>query len=368
MKQIIFTVFLTIMQITFSMATSVSLPSDSTGLPGDNFSLEGALDLFKQSSSPEEFEQKLNKEDNKVNNLDLNADGQVDYIRVEDHSSDEAHAIVLQVVVAKDEEQDIAVIEIEKVSGDSAILQIIGDQDIYGESVIVEPVATELKEGKGGPSMRSPPARVVVNVWFGYPCVRYVYMPGYVSYRSPYRWRAYPRWWKPWRPVRWGLYVSWWAPVRFHYHVVPTHRVVRAHRVYTPVRRTSITVSRRNQPAINTYRSSRRIGVGSRTTTTVVKGEKGTAVSRKTTTGSVRKSADGSTKGTKVTKRTGVVKTDKGVLAGQRTNKRTVKKRGDRKISKRKTTTTKAAAGKRGTKASSRKSAKKARSTKKRKH
>ena len=33
--------------------------ADSTGLPGDNFSLEGAIELFKQAGSPEEFEKLL---------------------------------------------------------------------------------------------------------------------------------------------------------------------------------------------------------------------------------------------------------------------------------------------------------------------
>src|SRR5687768_17815048 len=49
-------------------------------VPGDNFSLEGALELFKQSDSPEEFERLLNSPDSKVNNLDLNGDGYIDYI------------------------------------------------------------------------------------------------------------------------------------------------------------------------------------------------------------------------------------------------------------------------------------------------
>ncbi len=51
-------------------------------VPGDNFSLEGALELFKKSASPQEFEQLLNSPDSKVNNLDLNGDGEIDYIRV----------------------------------------------------------------------------------------------------------------------------------------------------------------------------------------------------------------------------------------------------------------------------------------------
>ena len=72
---------------------------DSLGLPGDHFSLQGALELFKSSKDLEEFEEKLNKEDNYVNNLDLNEDGEIDYIRVEDNMDGDVHAIVLQVPV-----------------------------------------------------------------------------------------------------------------------------------------------------------------------------------------------------------------------------------------------------------------------------
>ena len=51
---------------------------DSTGLPGDNFSLQGALQMFQNASSPEEFEKMINTEGNHVNNLDLNGDGEID--------------------------------------------------------------------------------------------------------------------------------------------------------------------------------------------------------------------------------------------------------------------------------------------------
>ncbi|MCB0577211.1 MAG: hypothetical protein KDC61_21810, partial [Saprospiraceae bacterium] len=88
------------------------MTTDSTGLPGDNFSLEGAMDLFKQASSLEDFEKMLNTEDNNVNNLDLNEDGEIDYIREMDNMEGDVHAIVLQVPVSEKESQDIAVIEI----------------------------------------------------------------------------------------------------------------------------------------------------------------------------------------------------------------------------------------------------------------
>ncbi|MGB5024809.1 MAG: hypothetical protein WBO44_05625, partial [Saprospiraceae bacterium] len=129
--------FLSAMSIsTMSKAQEVS---DSTGLPGDNFSLEGALNLFKMASSPEDFEKLLNTESNHVNNLDLNEDGDIDYIRVISKMDQDAHAFILQVPISETESQDIAVIELEKDGKESAVIQIIGDEDIFGIQQIIEP-------------------------------------------------------------------------------------------------------------------------------------------------------------------------------------------------------------------------------------
>ena len=121
-------------------ATSVyAFPAqDSTGLPGDHFSLQGALDMFKNASSPEDFEKLINTSAKNVNNLDLNNDGEVDYIKVIDNPGNNGHAFILQVAVSETENQDIAVIELEKTGDTTAILQIIGDEDVFGEQVIVE--------------------------------------------------------------------------------------------------------------------------------------------------------------------------------------------------------------------------------------
>jgi hypothetical protein len=99
-----------------------------------------------------------------VNNLDLNEDGQIDYIRVIDNAEGDVHALVLQAVVSETESQDIAVIEIEKNGPQSAILQIIGDEDIFGESLIVEPFEEEGDNGGHGGAMDDY-VRVVVNVY-----------------------------------------------------------------------------------------------------------------------------------------------------------------------------------------------------------
>lgn len=251
---------------TFSLkAQGDASEPDSTGLDGDNFSLQGAIELFKKAGSPEEFEKLLNSEDSKVNNLDLNEDGEIDYIRVVDNMDGDVHALVLQVPVSDKESQDVAVIEIEKQGEENAILQIVGDEDLYGEQVIVEPFEEEKAQGHNkdkGPAMQRGPVRIVVNVWL-WPGVRFMYRPAYTVWVSPWRWRAYPVWWRPWHPHPFRVFYGWTRPFHVRYHVVTTHRVVRAHAVYRPHRSSSTVVHTR---------------------TTVVRGKHGTTVARKTTT------------------------------------------------------------------------------------
>ncbi|MBI3218585.1 MAG: hypothetical protein HYZ44_03670 [Bacteroidetes bacterium] len=239
---------------TLSAKAQTITAADSTGLPGDNFSLEGALELFKKSTSPEEFEKLLNTEDSNVNNLDLNGDGETDYINVIDQTKKGAHAFVLQVAVSETENQDIAVIELEKTGNDKAVAQIVGDEDMYGEQTIVEP--TEEVVTNAGTSR----TQVVVNVW-AWPSVRYVYAPAYGVWASPYRWRNYPGWWRPWRPIRYRAFYAYRAPYRSQYVVVSTHRVVRAHRVYVPHRVTSVAVHTRHGAAVSHYRTTRTVRV-----------------------------------------------------------------------------------------------------------
>lgn len=231
---------------------------DPTGLPGDQFSLEGALTLFKKASSPEEFEKLLNDQDNHVNNLDLNDDGKTDYIKVIDKMDGDVHALVLQAIVSDNENQDVAVIEIEKDGKESAVLQIVGDEDIFGENVIVEPTDGDSNmKGKGrGPSLTEDDNMgLVVNVWF-WPSIRFIYAPVYRPWISPWTWVSYPVWYRPWHPFAWAV----WHPFRVSYRVgfgiAPIHRVTRAHAVYTPVRVHSVTVTTRHQTALSNYRVS----------------------------------------------------------------------------------------------------------------
>lgn len=210
--------------------------ADSTGLPGDGFSLEGALELFKNAKDLESYEKALNAEDNQVNNLDLDNNGEVDYVRLVDHRQGDAHAIVLQIALSKEETQDVAVLELEKNGESSAIVQIRGAEDLYGTDVIVEPYAEEetgTKPGRGPSAPELVRVRVWVNVW-SWPCVGWIYGPSFVIWDSPWYWGYYPPWWRPWRPMGWRAWYRWHRPYRAWYHPVHTCRVVRAHAVYAP--------------------------------------------------------------------------------------------------------------------------------------
>ena len=295
--------FLLACLFSFSLNAQEINLTDSTGLPGDHFSLEGALELFKNAKSPEAFEKSLNQSNNNVNNLDLNEDGDIDYIRVIDNMENEVHAIVLQVPINDIETQDIAVIEIEKNGDASALLQIIGDESLYGEGAIVEPFEEVTSGGKGGPNPNEFKfVRVVVNVWL-WPSVRYVYAPRYKVWVSPFRWKVYPRWWKPWRPHPWRWHHTHCVHFRTGFRLAPSHRLVRAHKVYTPHRRTSKlvvsrTVVRRNKGTkvyrrtavtrttqARVHRPNGRVVTGTRTTTQVRgKGKNNKVAGKKTTT------------------------------------------------------------------------------------
>jgi hypothetical protein len=242
--------------------------ADSLGLPGDNFDLPGALEMFKKSSTPEEFEKAINKNDNEVNNLDLNGDGEVDYVKVIDKKEGDAHTMVLQVEVAKNEIQDIAVIEIEKTKDGNAHIQIVGDEELYGKDYIVEPkeektVSTEKiksdsetddvyksKEDNSTFNNNNNNSNTVyynndptvyVNV-YPWPMVQYIYTPTYVVWMSPWYYGYYPGWWNPWRPIYWRNH--YWRAQHYHHHCYRSnfYRSPNAHKGYYGRRNSSETV------------------------------------------------------------------------------------------------------------------------------
>src|SRR5436190_19405891 len=86
---------------------------DSTallGLPGDNLDLYAVLTLFQKSKTIEDFEKSLNDQKTAINNLDLDLDKKVDFIKVVTKQSGDSYSFILQIDVSKTETQDVAVI------------------------------------------------------------------------------------------------------------------------------------------------------------------------------------------------------------------------------------------------------------------
>lgn len=265
--------------------------ADSTGKPGDQFSLKGALHLFQQSESPEAFEKALNTQASHVNNLDLNQDGKTDYVRVIDKTQKQAHAFILQVPVSDRENQDIAVIELEKTNDTTAMIQIIGDKDIYGKEVIIEPEAPGKETvnrpyfvtGVGGSvdrDLETVPVDFYVNVWT-WPAVVFVYAPLYAPWVSPWRWGFYPSWFVAWRPLAWSAWYPACGVYSHGYVAVGTYRVTGAHTLYTPYRSSAVSVTRQGAAVAGPNGAA----AGVRTTVT---GPNGRSATRTTVVGAGR--------------------------------------------------------------------------------
>src|SRR4051812_19457897 len=77
----------------------------SLGLPGDNLDLYAVLTLFQKSKTIEDFEKSLNEKG--MNNLDLDLDKKVDFIKVVTEKKGESYSFILRIDVSKTESQDV---------------------------------------------------------------------------------------------------------------------------------------------------------------------------------------------------------------------------------------------------------------------
>lgn len=211
--KILLTVVIGLMVVGFLRAQEETVSITPVTEAAEGLDLQAVCELFKDSEGLEEFEQALNDPETGINNLDLDENGEVDYIRVDEEVAEDTHVIVLQVPVAEDEFQDVATIEIEKGEGESVNLQVHGSEMLYGPDYYVYPSA------------------VHVHAW---PIIMRIYGPAYRPYRSVYRFGHYPPWWRPRPPVKVNVYRTRIVPLRgkTSYRLVRTTRVRTVHRVH----------------------------------------------------------------------------------------------------------------------------------------
>ncbi|MCQ2347379.1 MAG: hypothetical protein MJZ92_05575 [Paludibacteraceae bacterium] len=102
--------------------------------------LKAVAAAFAQSATVREFEMLLNDGQYMLNNLDLNGDGYVDYLRVIETLEGYNHVFLIQAVLAANVYQDVATLVAEVTSTTTAYVQVIGAPYIYGPKYIVQPV------------------------------------------------------------------------------------------------------------------------------------------------------------------------------------------------------------------------------------
>lgn len=264
MKKIISSFFVVMMVISSCpLFSQVENEVVALGLPGDNLNLYAVLDVFEKSKTLEEFERILNSGDSRINNLDLNNDNEVDYISVISFNQGRFYSIVLRVSINNKEFQDVAVIEVSKNNAGNVIVQIIGDEALYGKDYVLEPSVREVFETPN-PGYIGNKTIIINNRVYGngivyvadWPLIAYLFSPSFSIYVSPWHWGYYPVYWNPWRPI---LYFNYWS---YHNHYYNNSRYRRtsyirfpSHHSYYLQRRTASSIVTRNRNS-GTYRST----------------------------------------------------------------------------------------------------------------
>lgn len=172
------------------MGTMTVRADETVTVSATNSDISQGLDLrvvaklFAEAKNLEQFETMLNNPDSAFNNLDLNGDGIVDYLRVVETGEGNSRLIVLQAILAKDIYQDVASIVVKKDEQTSQVsVEIVGDEYIYGTKYVIVPTYYY---------------RPYLYDWF--------WGPHYVYWHSPYYWDFYPRWWYSWHPYAYDWY------------------------------------------------------------------------------------------------------------------------------------------------------------------
>ena len=107
-------------------STEVILKEYSKGL-----NLAATTELAKKAKDAADLERLLNSQTEAVNNIDLNDDGKVDYIKVTEYGSGEKRGFSLTDEISPGKIQEIATIDIQR-EADKATVQTTGNPSLYG--------------------------------------------------------------------------------------------------------------------------------------------------------------------------------------------------------------------------------------------
>ena len=139
--------------------------------------LNAVAAAFAEARTVAEFEQLLNSSRYMINNLDLNRDGWIDYLRVIETHRGVYHTFLIQACLAPSVYQDVATLIAEH-RPSALYVEVVGDRWLYGPNYIVRPVF-----------IKRPPLWDV----FG--------RPAYVAWNSPYYYDYWPSYYQKPKPI-----------------------------------------------------------------------------------------------------------------------------------------------------------------------
>jgi len=106
--------------------------AQQTHFAASGLDLQAVGGLVQKAKDGADLERMLNDSKTGINNLDLDEDGKVDYIKVTEYGSGNNRGFSLTVELTEEEEQEIATIDIEKTGTETATVQTHGNRHIYG--------------------------------------------------------------------------------------------------------------------------------------------------------------------------------------------------------------------------------------------
>ena len=118
-------------------AQTVTVTTYNTDMSFD-LDLHAVAAAYSEARSTREFEQLLNSSKYMINNLDLNRDGYVDYLRVIETRKGHYYAYLIQACLAPSVFQDVATLVAER-RASTLYVEVVGDSYLYGYNYVVRP-------------------------------------------------------------------------------------------------------------------------------------------------------------------------------------------------------------------------------------
>ncbi|MBN1971860.1 MAG: hypothetical protein JXR48_00365 [Candidatus Delongbacteria bacterium] len=153
--------------------TNITVTQDAA----EGLDLKALTELVKEVKNSEELEKRLNS-DNSINNLDLNDDGIVDYLKVTEYGGGDAYGFSITTEPEKGEIQEVASVEISR-ADDRADINVRGNEQIYGSGAYYHDNS---------------------HFWRNMFLFSY-FTNGFGMWRSPYYWGGYPSYYRSYTVV-----------------------------------------------------------------------------------------------------------------------------------------------------------------------